>query len=117
MLSKSDGCLLGIIILTFLIGANKAWLNPNAEFKGAKIKLFKNVPLFWQYNPDSIVELRSANRFPGYFKTVEMRINRPVYPLIVHCLKTPVRLITSPFVDLNSRTCTAFAYLFWKLIR
>ncbi len=86
---RSFSALFAYMLLLFIISANFAWLNPRPSFrerKGDHVKLSETMPLFWQYNIDSKLELETAQFFPSYYETVRIRINRPVYPLLANIL-------------------------------
>ena len=66
--------LLSIIIIIFIFSANIAWINPDS--RGA-IKVL-SIPLFWQYDVDTILELGTATYFPDIFKEIPTRVTRPI---------------------------------------
>ncbi len=110
--------IVGIIILIFAISSNLAWLNPprSSEVKGGKfMKFSETIPFMWQYSSDSKLEIVSAGGFPSVFKTIPMRINRPLYPMIVHYLGDSVAYFTSLFVKLAPFYSTAIGYILLKL--
>ena len=47
-----------LLVLVFLISANIAWLNPtnNDPEKPRLYKTHNKIPLFWQYNLDSVLK-------------------------------------------------------------
>ena len=74
--------LISIIIVIFILSANLAWINPDS--RGA-IKVL-SIPLFWQYDVDSILELGTATYFPEIFREIPTRVTRPMYPFIANSL-------------------------------
>jgi hypothetical protein len=102
-----------IPIILFIIGANYAWLNPHPEYQVYKTLDF---PFFWQFNPDSGVEIVSAAYFPDAFKMYKDRINRPTYPLLVNSIATFIKLIIKPFYDVSSLEAAGGGYIILKLL-
>ena len=45
-----------------------------------------SIPLFWQYDVDSILELGTATYFPEIFREIPTRVTRPMYPFIANSL-------------------------------
>ena len=101
---------LGIIIIIFFLSANLAWINPDT--RGA-IKVL-DIPLFWQYDVDSILELGSATYFPEILKDLPVRLSRPIYPFIVNTLGNFFYFLSPLKIDFVY--FTAFSYLLIKLI-
>jgi hypothetical protein len=83
-LSEKKNLLLSfiLIIIIFLLSSNIAWINPDT--RGA-IKVI-SIPLFWQYDVDSILELGTATYFPELFKDLPARVTRPLYPMTANAL-------------------------------
>ena len=104
--------LIGII---FLISANLAWLNPQGGDRQV-YKTHNKFPLFWQYNPDSGIEILTASYFPKIFYKNKTRIDRPTYPILANTLGKMVGFILSPFMSLNILEKTGIGYLILKLI-
>jgi hypothetical protein len=65
------------------------------------IKTHNTIPLFWQYNLDSGVEILTAAYFPKIFEVNNTRIDRPTYPAIANFFGKIIGLVLKPFVDLN----------------
>ena len=84
-----------ILFLVFVISANKAWLNPtnNDPNRPVLIKTHNTIPLFWQYNLDSGVEILTAAYFPKIFEVNNTRIDRPTYPAIANFFGKIIGLI------------------------
>lgn len=102
--------LLSIIIIIFIFSANIAWINPDS--RGA-IKVL-SIPLFWQYDVDTILELGTATYFPDIFKEIPTRVTRPIYPLIANSLAHLFDFI-SP-IKFDFVYFVAFSYFLMKLI-
>ena len=107
--------LLGVI---FIISANLAWLNP--QDTNPKIprlyKTHQTIPLFWQYNLDSGVEILTAAYFPKIFEVNNTRIDRPVYPIIANIFGKTIGMIASPFINLNKLEKAGIGYLLLKIL-
>ena len=101
---------ISIIIVIFILSANLAWINPDT--RGA-IKVL-DIPLFWQYDADSILELGTATYFPDLLKDLPVRLTRPIYPLIVHTLGNFFSFL-SP-IKIEFVYFAAFSYFILKLI-
>ena len=102
-----------IIPLIFIISANIAWLNPGP---GKEVyKPFNELPLLWQYNYDSGIEILTAAYFPSIFKTDNTRIDRPTYPFFVKIIGELVGLISQPIYKLNNLEKAGIGYLLLKL--
>ena len=58
-----------LLLILFLISANIAWLNPtdNNPERPSLYKTHNTIPLFWQYNLDSGIEILTAAYFPKIF--------------------------------------------------
>lgn len=82
-----------LVLGVYLIGANKAWLNPT-EY-GPTAKFSERYPILWQYNPDAILELSTSAFFPEIYRTVAVRINRPGMHLVVK----PLSMVLRPLTD------------------
>ncbi|MCK5321657.1 MAG: glycosyltransferase family 39 protein [Candidatus Aenigmarchaeota archaeon] len=89
-----------IVLLTFLITSNIAWLNP-APDKGVKIKFPEKIPFMWQYNLDAGLEIKSAAFFPDYFREDPSRVSRPVYPFLSHTFGFIATWWVPFFIDIN----------------
>ena len=107
--------LLGVI---FIISANLAWLNP--QDTNPKIprlyKTHQTIPLFWQYNLDSGVEILTAAYFPKIYEVNNTRIDRPVYPIIANIFGKTIGMIGSPFIKLNKLEKAGIGYLLLKIL-
>lgn len=115
---KVYACIGGIVFAVFVLSSNMAWLNPRPDFskkKGNFLKLNHNIPFMWQYNFDSHPEFYSAAFFPSYFKANPTRINRPVYPMIVHLSGKLSAYISRPFLILTPQACAVIGFIFLKL--
>lgn len=101
---------ISIIIVIFTLSANLAWINPDT--RGA-IKVL-TVPLFWQYDVDSILELGTATYFPDIFQELPTRVTRPVYPFIANSFGHLFNFI-SP-IKLDFIYFVVFSYFLMKII-
>ena len=107
-----------VLLIAFLISANLAWLNPtdNNPDKPRLYKTHDTIPLFWQYNLDSGIEILTAAYFPKIFETNNIRIDRPTYPAIVNFFGKTISLILKPFVDLNKLERAGIGYIILKIL-
>ena len=103
-----------IILIVFTISSNIAWLNPRPDFHVYRTIEF--IPLFWQYNVDSPMELLSAAFFPEYFIENPIRMSRPGYPIIVNLISKILYYALSPFISLNYLYYVGAGYLIFKFI-
>lgn len=85
---RNYAIILFAVLLIFAISSNIAWLNPRPGFTPLA-KISNSTPFLWQYNYDSLLEIKTAAFFPEEYKTNPIRINRPTYPLIVRTLGLP----------------------------
>ena len=107
-----------MLFLVFIISANKAWLNPTNNDPNRPIlyKTHNTIPLFWQYNLDSGVEILTAAYFPKIFEVNNTRIDRPTYPVIANFFGKIIGLVLKPFVDLNKLEKAGIGYLVMKIL-
>ena len=107
-----------MLFLVFIISANKAWLNPTNNDPNRPIlyKTHNTIPLFWQYNLDSGVEILTAAYFPKIFEVNNTRIDRPTYPAIANFFGKIIGLVLKPFVDLNKLEKAGIGYLVMKIL-
>ena len=107
-----------ILILVFLISANLAWLNPtdNNPDKPRLYKTHSSIPLFWQYNLDSGIEILTAAYFPKIFETDNTRIDRPTYPALANLFGRTISIILKPFVELNKLERAGIGYIILKIL-
>ena len=102
-----------LVLLCFTLAANLAWLNPSPESE--VYKTTPEIPFFWQYNPDSGVEILSAAYFPEVFKTYKTRMDRPGYPIISKSIGLIVGFFLSPFKELKPLEKAAAGHLVLKI--
>ena len=103
-----------IILIVFIISSNIAWLNPRPDFNVYRTIEF--IPLFWQYNVDSSMELLSAAFFPDYFIENPIRMSRPGYPIIVNLISKILYYALNPFIDFDYLYYVGASYLIFKFI-
>ena len=114
MIISSKIKILAVLLLVFAISTNIAWLNPFPDREVYKIN--EKIPMFWQYNSDSGVEILTAAYFPSVFQTYKTRIDRPGYPILVNQIGKFFGLIASPIYKLNPLQKTGIGYLILKFI-
>ena len=130
---KSKILVLLIIIYVFFVSSNIAWLNPNPALTNDEAnKIYKDIyspgkaygvykinekiPLFWQYNADSGLEILTAAYFPKIFETYSTRIDRPTYPIIMNLFGKLIGKTIQPFKILSPLERTGIAYILFKFI-
>ena len=106
--------ILSALLIVFLISANIAWLNPRPDFHVYKI--IESIPLFWQYNVDSPMELLTAAYFPEYFAVNDIRISRPGYPVLVKCISLFLFVLINLFHPVSILVVSGMAYLILKFL-
>ena len=106
--------ILSALLIVFLISANIAWLNPRPDFHVYKI--IESIPLFWQYNVDSPMELLTAAYFPEYFVVNDIRISRPGYPVLVKCISLFLFVLINLFHPVSILVVSGMAYLILKFL-
>lgn len=99
------------VFIVCAISLNIAWLNPRPDFKGNMMKPSLKYPVLWQYNEDSHIEFYSALDFPEGFRKTKIRINRPLYPFLVHYLGKFLHLLPGKILRLKIKTWTMVAYI------
>ena len=102
-----------IILITFLISANIAWLNPAPDKESYQPN--SKIPLFWQYNYDSGIEILTAAYFPKIFYKDSTRIDRPTYPILANLLGKFSCLTICPFYNLSELEKAGIGYILLKL--
>ena len=107
-----------LLVLVFLISANIAWLNPtnNDPEKPRLYKTHNKIPLFWQYNLDSGVEILTAAYFPKIYEVNKTRIDRPTYPALANFFGKITSLTLKPFINLNKLERAGIGYIILKVI-
>lgn len=103
-----------IILIAFLISANIAWLNP-APGKES-YQPYKKIPILWQYNYDSGIEILTAAYFPKIFYKNNTRIDRPTYPFLANTLGKGICLIICHVYELNELQKAGIGYIILKLL-
>ena len=108
----------GILVLVFLISANIAWLNPtgNDPENPRLYKTHNKIPLFWQYNLDSGIEILTAAYFPKIFEINTTRIDRPTYPAVANSLGKLVSVVLKPLITLNNLERAGIGYIILKIL-
>ena len=108
----------GILVIVFLISANIAWLNPtgNDPENPRLYKTHNKIPLFWQYNLDSGIEILTAAYFPKIFEINTTRIDRPTYPAVANSLGKLVSVLLKPFITLNNLERAGIGYIILKIL-
>ncbi len=103
-----------IILIAFLISANIAWLNPAPGKESYQPN--KKIPVFWQYNYDSGIEILTAAYFPKIFYKDNTRIDRPTYPIAANVLGKVSCLIICPIYDLTPLEKAGIGYILLKIL-
>ncbi len=80
-MAKHYYVLLSALLLSFLISANMAWLNPRPGYVPG-YRMSEKIPAFWQYNRDTKQLLLLAADFPDAFGEYRSWGQRPVYPAL-----------------------------------
>ncbi len=114
MINKINISIFLIILIVFIVSGNIAWLNPRPEFYVYRTVEF--LPLFWQYNVDSSMELLSAAYFPNYYEVNGIRVSRPGYPILVKLISLPIYSIANIFFPISILISSGIAYLVLKFI-
>jgi hypothetical protein len=104
-----------LILLLFLIGSNKAWLNVRPGFTPT-CKASQTFPFMWQYDMDAYWEFLSAAKFPEVFKTYSLRVNRPLYPALAHGLGLAYHAVCWPVKKLSNYQAAFLGYVTLKLL-
>lgn len=105
-----------VMVLIFMFaGSFRAYLNPRPGYE-PQLRLSDSIPIWWQYNKDSPMELYSAAKFPFFFKVQKDRINRPLYPALVWAASGLVYVAARPFCALGLLDRTLPAYFIVKLM-
>ena len=107
-----------VLLIVFLISANLAWLNPrnNDPDKPRLYKTHNTIPLFWQYNLDSGIEILTTAYFPKIFEKDNTRIDRPTYPALANFLGKTIGLILKPLIKLNELEKAGIGYITLKIL-
>ena len=107
-----------VLLIVFLISANLAWLNPrnNDPDYPRLYKTHNIIPLFWQYNLDSGIEILTTAYFPKIFKKDNTRIDRPTYPALANFLGKTIGLILKPLIKLNELEKAGIGYITLKIL-
>ena len=103
-----------LLIIVFFISANIAWLNPRPDFYVYKI--IESLPLFWQYNVDSPMELLSGAYFPEYFSVNDIRVSRPGYPILIKCISLFLFKTINLIHPVSILVASGIAYLILKFL-
>lgn len=103
-----------IILIAFLISSNIAWLNPAPGKESYQPN--KDIPIFWQYNYDSGIEILTAAYFPKIFYKDTTRIDRPTYPIIANIIGKGACVIICQFYKLNELEKAGIGYIALKII-
>ncbi len=103
-----------IILITFFISANIAWLNPAPGKESYQPN--SKIPLFWQYNYDSGIEILTAAYFPKIFYKDDTRIDRPTYPIIANLLGKIICLGICPIYKLSDLEKAGAGYILLKIL-
>lgn len=103
-----------LLIIVFFISANIAWLNPRPDFYVYKI--IESLPLFWQYNVDSPMELLSGAYFPEYFSVNDIRVSRPGYPILIKCISLFLFKTINLIHPVSVLVASGIAYLILKFL-
>lgn len=102
------------LLIVFFISANIAWLNPRPDFHVYKI--IESLPLFWQYNVDSPMELLTGAYFPEYFSVNDIRVSRPGYPILVKCISLFLYQIINLIHPVSILVTSGIAFLLLKFL-
>ena len=102
-----------IIFICFIISSNIAWLNP-APGKES-YQPYAKIPLFWQYNYDSGIEILTAAYFPKIFYKDNTRIDRPTYPVLANLIGKFTCLAVCPFFKLSELEKAGIGYIILKI--
>ena len=103
-----------IILFTFLISANIAWLNPAPGKESYQPN--SKIPLLWQYNYDSGIEILTAAYFPKIFYKDDTRIDRPTYPVLANLLGKIICLGICPIYKLSELEKAGLGYITLKIL-
>jgi len=103
-----------ILLVVFIISANIAWLNP-APGKES-YRPHNDIPLLWQYNYDSGIEILTAAYFPKIFNTDTTRIDRPTYPFVSNLIGKIIGFILNPVYKLSELEKAGAGYIILKLL-
>lgn len=104
-----------MVLALFLVGSHKAWLNPRPDFHPT-CKASQTYPFMWQYNMDAYWEFLSAAEFPEVFKTYSLRVNRPLYPALVHLIGKVYYLALWPLKTLTDHEAAFLGYITLKIL-
>ena len=107
-----------LLFVIFFISANLAWLNPtdNNPERPSLYKTHNTIPLFWQYNLDSGIEILTAAYFPKIYEVNNTRIDRPTYPALANIFGRVIGLIAKPVVELSNLEKAGIGYLCLKIL-
>lgn len=101
-------------MIVFIISSNIAWLNPAPGKESYQPN--PKIPIFWQYNYDSGIEILTAAYFPKIFIKDTTRIDRPTYPLIANLLGKISCLFVCHFYELSELEKAGIGYIVLKLL-
>ena len=73
-----------ILLFAFIISSNIAWLNPAPGKESYQPN--SKIPIFWQFNYASGIEILTAAYFPKIFYKDDTRIDRPTYPVLANLI-------------------------------
>jgi len=115
LFSRFHLVIVALVLISMLLGANYAWLNPRPGYK-PELRLSDTAPIWWQYDMDAPMELYTAADFPYFFKEMNTRINRPLYPVLVWAASGLVYVAARPFGEISLLGRSVPAYFLVKLI-
>jgi hypothetical protein len=104
-----------MVAIVMFVGAFNSFLTHRPDFE-PQLRLSDKVPVWWQYNMDSPMELYSAAKFPFFFKVQKDRINRPLYPVLVWAASGLVYVVTRPFTQISVLGRTLPAHFIVKFL-
>jgi hypothetical protein len=104
-----------LVLFSMFLSANYAWFNPRPGYN-PELRLSDSVPIWWQYDMDAPMELYTAADFPYFFKEMNTRINRPLYPVLVWAASGLVYVAARPFGEIGLLGRSIPAYFLIKLL-
>ncbi len=101
-----------LVVVVLAVSMNIAWINPRPEYEVVKNP---KIPLGWQYDLDSGMNLLTATYFPEYFVYNAQRISRPFSYMMAHLLGASIQLAAKPFAVVSPLVATAAGFIALKI--